>query len=352
MLVARELVASGCSVTLLDRSKFGQEASWAGGGIISPLYPWRYADAVTVLARWAQSFYPSLQANLLAETGIDVELVASGLLMLDADDAETAKRWAIANETPMEDLLAAELRIREPHLGPDFKHGLWMPRIANIRNPRLLKALVIGLLEQSRVSLNSHCEVQGFRVANAHIESVRAIVNGETREFGADRFIVCAGAWSRALLRESDPGVEVAPVKGQMLLFRLQQPLTRSILLTAGRYVIPRQDGHLLVGSTLEHCGFDKQATAQAREVLLKSARELLPALKENEPIAQWSGLRPGTQHGIPYIGRSRLWENLYVNTGQYRNGLVLAPASARLLVDILLERTPIVDPRPYALPA
>lgn len=122
----------------------------------------------------------------------------------------------------------------------------------------------------------------------------------------------------------------------------------QSIILTDGRYLIPRRDGHLLVGSTLEYRGFDKQPSAGAAQSLQQSARQMLPALASQRPIAQWAGLRPGSGDGIPFIGRIRDYDNLYVNAGQFRNGLVLAPASAELMKNLLLGEEPIVDAAPY----
>lgn len=349
LLVARELAHTGATIALLERGEFGREASWAGGGIISPLYPWRYSPPVTALSRWAQDYYPALHAQLLEETGIDVELIRSGLLMLDAGDAEAALTWARVNGAEMDALEASALYTQERNLGPGFRQGLWMPRVANVRNPRLLKALVEALQRQPHIALHSHCEVLGFTRSGARVSGVKVRRAGETAEFAAKTFVLCAGAWSSGLLPATDAAVTVTPVKGQMLLYKSGKPLTRSILLTEGRYVIPRLDGHLLVGSTLEHSGFDKSTSQEGRSSLLDSAHRLLPALRDYTPIGHWAGLRPGTQDGIPFIGRSRSLDNLFVNTGQYRNGLVLAPASARLLVDLILGRSPIVDPEPYA---
>jgi glycine oxidase len=142
--------------------------------------------------------------------------------------------------------------------------------------------------------------------------------------------------------------IDVRPVKGQMLLFKFERQIIESMLLTRGKYLIPRIDGHLLAGSTLEYQDFDKSTTDDARQELLQSAVALLPELGNYRPVAQWAGLRPAAPEGLPYIGSLPPMENLYINAGQYRNGLVLAPASARLLADCLLHREPILDPSPY----
>jgi len=133
-----------------------------------------------------------------------------------------------------------------------------------------------------------------------------------------------------------------------MLLLKPSKPVIASIVLSSGRYLIPRRDGHLLVGSTLEYTGFDKSTSAEAQQSLYASAIALVPALRNAPVIAHWAGLRPGAAQGIPFIGRLPRMRNLSGNAGQFRNGLVLAPASAGLQADLLLGRPPRVNPLPY----
>lgn len=348
LLLARELAGSGARVTVLERGISGREASWAGGGIVSPLYPWRYGPAVTALATWAQDFYPALARELRRATGIDPELDASGLLMLDPDDAEIALGWAATNKRRIEPVDREFIYRHEPSLARGFARGLWMPQVANIRNPRLATALVADLRRSGRVNLREHSPLLGFRVEGGKV--LAAVVGTPTasEQLTADRYIICTGAWSGELASQLGVRLPVVPVKGQMLLYRFPRAPVRSIILSGGRYAIPRRDGHLLVGSTLEYCGFDKTTSAEALAVLQGAGAAMLPELRSATVVAQWAGLRPGAPDGIPYIGRMPGHENLFVNAGQFRNGLVLAPASARLLADLLLSRAPIVDARPY----
>ena len=141
----------------------------------------------------------------------------------------------------------------------------------------------------------------------------------------------------------------MVPVKGQMILYKCAADFLPRMVLAKGRYAIPRRDGHILIGSTLEHSGFDKTPTDEALESLRASAAELLPELADMQPVAHWAGLRPGSPEGIPYIGPVPGFDGLWLNTGHYRNGLVLAPASCRLLADLMSGREPIIDPVPYA---
>jgi glycine oxidase len=145
---------------------------------------------------------------------------------------------------------------------------------------------------------------------------------------------------------------DVHPVRGQMLLFKTKPGLIKRMVLEENRYVIPRRDGRVLFGSTIEEAGFDKSTTEQARTELSAIARERFPVLKDYPIEHHWAGLRPGSPAGVPYICRHPELENLYINAGHFRNGVVLGPASARLAADLIIGRKPVVDPVPYGLTA
>lgn len=348
LLLARQLAADGATVTVLEQGVCFGEASWAGGGIVSPLYPWRYSSAVSALAFQAQLAYPRLVEELLAETGLDAELEHTGLLMLDADDETDALSWAGETGKNVQSVSSQFIRAREPGLSRSFTRGLWMPEIANVRNPRLGQALLKSLHNNPHVQILEQTSVVSLTGDGTRILRADILRKGRQESLTAGAFVVTAGAWSGNLLAGLGIELPVVPVKGQMLLFRPERRLINTMVLTAGRYIIPRRDNHLLVGSTLEHTAFDKSTTEEALTSLHDSAVALLPELAKYPVTQQWAGLRPGAPQGIPFIGRAGKWENLYVNAGHYRNGLVLAPASAKLLADILLGRRPDIDPRPY----
>lgn len=354
LLLARELSQAGASVCVIDKGAAGREASWAGGGIVSPLYPWRYSDAVTALANYAQSAYPALAAELLAETAIDPQLSPSGLLMLDADDHEQALAWANQHQRPMQALQPAAIYEREPLIAAGATQALWMPNVANIRNPRLLKALKASVLAQPLARIVEHCEVVAIHAAAGKVSGIEVVLDGKNTRLHAAQYVVTAGAWSGNLLSTlthtpaAEVQLKISPVKGQMLLYQTRSKLLTSIVLSKGRYLIPRAGNLVLAGSTLEHNGFDKTVDEQAKTSLAQSAVGILPALADAEIVGHWAGLRPGAPAGVPYIGRLPGYTNLCINAGHYRNGLVLAPAAARLTADILLGRTPVIDPAPY----
>ena len=345
LLTARALSESGAKVTLIERNKLGQESSWAGGGILSPLYPWKYPKAVNDLATWSQAHYRTLVDQLLEDTGIDVEWTQSGLLILDADQREVALRWAKGRPAVLQTVDAAEIQALEPALQKDHGDGLWMPEVAQVRNPILVEALRKDLgLRGVRIAEDT--EVTHLLTKRGRILGVRT----EYNEVMADQVIIACGAWSATLLKDLGQEVPVVPVRGQMILFRARPGQLQRIILSAGHYVIPRRDGRVLVGSTMEEVGFEKDVTDEARDDLARVAFSLVPALAKAPIERHWAGLRPGSPDGVPFIGAHPNIEGLYINAGHFRNGVVMAPASAQLLADIVQQRPAVVDPTPFAV--
>ncbi len=345
LLSAYSLACRGVAVTLLERQALGRESSWAGGGIVSPLYPWRYSPAVTALARWSQAFYPQLGERLLALTGTDPEVYVTGLYWLDLEDEPEALAWGQSEQQPLQAVSLASVRQAVPALGPGFQRALYLPEVANVRNPRLVKALAQALRQMPNVDIREHCGVDGFVLEGGRVCGVQSSL-GEIR---GDRVVVAAGAWSGELLKPLGVALPVEPVKGQMLLYRCAEDFLSHMVLAKGRYAIPRRDGHVLVGSTLEYAGFDKTPTEQALASLQASAQELLPALAAAPLVGHWAGLRPSSPSGVPFIGPVAEYPGLWLNCGHFRNGLVLAPASCQLLADLLLDQAPSLDPGPYS---
>ena len=345
-LTALNLVQEGWKVTLIERGSTGREASWAGGGIVSPLYPWRYNEAISALAGWSQGFYPALGAMLASATGIDPEVIPCGLMWLDHEERQEALAWAAAHGSSLESRDAAFVYGRVPQLAPGYKGALWHETLANVRNPRLMAALKLWLKQQPSFSLLENTDVTGLLEHNGRVVGVRH-AHGE---LSAGAVVLAAGAWSGDWLKPLGLTLPVAPVKGEMLLYKREPGWLSTMVLFKGRYAIPRRDGHILVGSTLEHAGYNKEATGAALESLRDSAIQMLPDLTEEQPVAHWAGLRPGSPEGVPYIGEMPGRPGLWVNAGHYRNGLVLAPGSSRLLADLMTGGRPAIDPLPYAL--
>ena len=345
LLTARALQHAGLDVLLIERGKLGGESSWAGGGIISPLYPWRYADSVNVLAEQSKRLYPELAAQLQADSGVDCELLTSGALYTDTGEFAAARIWADKWQQKLELIGDRQTLIQiEPALHTAIERAIWMPDIHQIRNPKLLQALRVSLLKRGLTCIED-TEVEEILHSAGKVTGVRTA----QQNFLAKKVIVASGAWS-ARVMQGLATVAVEPVKGQMLMFKGEPEQIRSIVLSQQHYIIPRRDGHVLAGSTLEKTGFEKQITDAAMQTLRADAATLVPLLSDMPIERQWAGLRPGTLNGIPYICEHSEIASLYIHAGHYRNGIVLGPASAQLLSEIVLGEKTFCDASAYSM--
>ncbi len=320
---ALALLQSGYRVTLIERGTVGQEASWAGGGIMSPLCSWDYSEAVTRLTQRSMSMLPGAAAILHATTGIDPEYQRSGMLILPPFQNELAAQWCATHQVESQHVALQD------YLPGLTGNGLLLPDIAQVRNPRLLRALRKSVEMLGGEILEQH-EAQQFEIAANEIAGLQTSQGKLT----ADGYIVAAGAWSKTLLGEHALNLDIRPIRGQILLFKFDAPPFSQILLQDSLYLIPRRDGHVLVGSTLEDVGFDKSTTSEARESLLQRVHALFPDWKNHPPIQHWAGLRPGSKDNIPTIGRHPQLAKLYANCGHFRYGVTMSLACAELLLN------------------
>ncbi len=346
LLTAREFFKAGATVTVIDKNLLGQEASWAGGGILLPIYPWRQAEAITRLAIQSLHLYPVLAEQLIAETHLDPEWYPCGLLITKNPDITAAVDWLKTNNIAFQ--TADADFFNDLVTAPD--NPLWLPEIAQARNPRMVKSLKQDLINKG-VPLIEHCEVTGITLDKNRITAI----NTTKGQFAVNQVVISAGAWTGQLYQRLFPGIastapKIAPVKGQMLLFDARPETLRMMVLDGDQYLIPRRDGKILAGSTVEQDDFNKTITMAARDQLAEFALNLLPALKNAPLIHHWAGLRPGTEQGVPYIDKHPEITNLSINAGHFRNGLVMGPASAQLIVDLVLGRPTAVAPEPYQL--
>ena len=360
LATARELLRLGAKVTVLERTCGARGASWAGAGILSPLLPWDYSEPVTQLTQLSNRLFPGFIEALRRETGVDPEYQASGILVLPASSGEVdgarGEEPRDARNRAAEAWCARHAfrtgRVRSHEIAPALARdeaALWLPEVCQVRNPRLLQALVTAV-ELSGGTIIEHAEVTRWKIAQGRVESI-----GTSRgdKYSAANYVVTAGAWSRQLLREYALKLDIWPVRGQILLFKAQPDLLRTIVLQGqdNFYLVPRQDGHILAGSTLEETGFDKRTTARAQKLLLAKARALLPALTEETLAAHWAGLRPGSPDNIPIIDSHPAINNLYLNSGHYRYGVTMAPGSAHLLSNMILKKSQPLNVAPYHWP-
>jgi glycine oxidase len=340
--IARELARAGAKVVVVERGEIGREASWAAGGILTPVHLAEYPGPLAGLCRASASLYPSLVEDLRRETSIDIEYRVSGMLMLarnneDRRAIETLATWKRERGQPVEPVESP--RDLEPVLASALRGGLLLPDVAQVRNNRVAPALAESA-RKSGVEVRATCEVTGFTRVPGRITGVKT-----TRgDILADETVIAAGAWSTDLLGTIGIHIDVHPVRGQMVLLESPPELVKRIMLWSDRYIVPRVDGRLVVGSTIEDVGFDKRVTASGIASILSSALEVAPELARLPVLQTWAGLRPATADRLPYLGRPPELAGLVLATGHFRNGILLAPITARLTADVIAGRSPSID--------
>jgi glycine oxidase len=346
--LAWELSRRSWRVTLLEKHQVGQAASWAGAGILpaanfaTALHPFEKLRGLShaLHAQWAQQLH--------AITGIDNGYRRSGGLYLARTPGETAAllgwRDTLSEEQiDVARLSPAELARDEPALADAVNSGairaaLRVPDECQVRNPRHVAALREACI-QAGVTLREQTEVLSFHSVGERVTSAETT----TGRVSGDTWVITTGAWTSLVTRPLRADIAVLPVRGQILLFRCDRPPLRHIINEGSRYLVPRDDGHVLVGATEEEAGFDLSTTAEAAEELRAFAFALVPALREAELLRQWSGLRPASFDGLPYLGRLVPLANAYVAAGHFRSGLHLSPGTAVVLADLLAGITPAV---------
>lgn len=348
--VAYALAREGVSVALIDKREFGREASWAGAGLIPPCSDRLPSSALDLFRFQSASLYPVWSERLLADTGIDNGFRQTGgvdVAWTDKEDQSLSETAAKLRNCGIEfNRLSRDAGLAiEPALNPELRAVFYLPGRSQIRNPWHLTALQAALtLRGGRLYPNE--AVVGFDEKNGKITAVRT----EQECVSCDTVIITAGAWSEGVLGRIGVRVLTPPVKGQMILFKTARHMLRRIVEHGKKYLVPREDGRILMGATEEHSGFDTSTTTNGLHGLFDEAIRLVPALAHATIERTWAGLRPGSFDGRPYIGRVPSYSNLLVATGHGRAGLQLAPATAEGITDMIMERRGRIDLNPFRI--
>jgi glycine oxidase len=326
------LARRGADVTVFDKGAAGREASWAAAGMLAPQVEaepgeeWFLQFLLKSRALW-QGFAEELEAA----SGIAVDYRGEGTLVvaLDHDDAERLRfqyDFQCHLGLDLKWLSGREARALEPHLSPSVVAGVYSQLDHQVDNRKVMAALTRAF-GAAGGTLREHAAVEAIRIEDGRVKGLRL----EAGSFEAEQVVVAAGAWSRGI--EGLPEAArppVRPVKGQMLALRMEKdaPLLRHVVWGPAIYLIPRRDGTLLLGATVEEMGFDTGLTAGGQLDLLRAAWETLPGIYDLPVIETWAGLRPGSRDDAPILGPSGV-KGLTLATGHHRNGILLAPITA-----------------------
>jgi len=347
-------LAGRADVTIFDRGKAGGGASDAAAGMLAACCEAEPGEeALVALGRESQARWPAFAAELFQACGVDVDLRQEGTLVLalTADDqAEIGHRLEFQRQLdlPLEWLSAAQTRAREPRLAGKIAGALFSPQDHQVDNRKLTKALRIAA-EGAGVKILEHRPVKEIVVQGGRAKGVK-LDDGTIA--AADTLVLAAGAWSRGIGGlPPDRRPPVRPVKGQMLALRMDPsaPLLSHVLWAPGAYLVPRRDGRLIIGATVEEKGFDELITAGGLLTLLEAAWRAVPAVEELPVEEIWVGHRPGSRDDAPILGPGPL-EGLFYATGHYRNGILLAPVTADAMARLILDEVAEPAIKPFGL--
>lgn len=334
-------------ILIIDKGAPGREASWAGGGILSPIHPHKYPKPLAALCARSATLYPDFIASLEELAGFSTEFRSTGILRLgmDSSDLTEIRDFHSKHGTEFQVLDNNGARAIEPALSTEFSTVLYEAKINQVRNPRLLKALIAACARLG-VDIRSDDPVERLLTTGSTISGVQTTRGA----FHSKETVLAAGAWSGRLMERSlQRTLKVVPIHGEMLRIETFPPLIKTILIHDGHYLIPRADGQVIIGSTLHDWGFDKKVCLDSIQTLLAAALQIAPSLAHCEWKQAWAGLRPASPDRLPYLGRPEGLEGLTIATGHYRNGLLLGPASAEAVTSTILGKESTLDLSPYS---
>jgi glycine oxidase len=346
--IAYHLASAGVSVTLFERKEVAGEASGAAAGMLAPLSESPRPGPFVELCLASLSLFPALADALREETGIDIEYVPSGILRValsEDEERELRQRleWQRSLGLPLEWVDGEALRRLEPRLAP-ARGALYSPQEHQVSAGRLTQALAQAAARRGAV-LHQGVAVTGLLTNGRRATGVRT----PSGKVSGGQVVLAAGPWTGAFARRLGVPLPVRPVRGQMLaLADFALPL-RHIVWGEAAYLVPKANGFLFVGATVEDVGFRSTTTVRGQRGLERGARGLVPSLAHGEVASSWAALRPGSPDGLPILGPVPGWDGLSVASGHYRNGILLAPITGRLMAQLLTEGKTEVSLAPFS---
>jgi glycine oxidase len=340
--IALELARAGVRVAVFDQGEPGREASWAGAGILSPAPENPATIPLVPLGKASMALYPEFVARVEEISGQQVGFRAKGTLeALFSQDAARELSTHIALHhgwgLKAEAISAEDARELEPALSPELQAAVLRPDEASVDNRALAQA-VLDAARKSGAEVFAHREVQGIWRDKKHCAGLLL----ENEKVSAKWTIIAAGSFS-AGITGVNTYAPVRPAKGQMVSLRCERVKVERVLWSDKIYLVPRNDGRILAGATVEYAGFDKKVTAGALEKLLSGAIELAPDLAHARVEETWAGLRPDSPDHLPILGPADI-DGLLIATGHFRSGILLTPITARLIREWVTEQRVSVD--------
>jgi glycine oxidase len=347
--VALRLCQRGIGVTVIERGIPGAEASSAAAGILGPQMEAEGPGPLLELGLKSRALYPALAAELRELTSIDVGFDRSGVLAVAFDEAGEAalssrRAWQLARGLRVDSLSGEAARALEPALGPAVRAALSFNDDAQVVARDLARAFSQAAAGAGARFLTGRY-VRRVLVDNGAVTGVE--LDGDVLPAGT--VVVAAGSWSGLVEGAGVPPAVVRPARGQLVSIETRPPLFRHVVSAPGGYLVPRRDGTVLAGSTLEMAGFRKEVTVGGLAAILTMARTVIPALADAPVTGSWSNFRPFTEDHLPVLGATAV-RGLVLATGHFRNGILLAPITAHAIADLIATGKAPIDLAPFAI--
>ena len=355
--VAWRLAAEGVVTTVLERGRVGQEASWAAAGMIAPQAEADGPGPFFDFCMKARDAFETIVDRLVRDSGVDPEYDRAGILYVALDEAEREQlerraKWQRAAGAPVEELTGAEARRVEPMLSPETVYAIHMPTNRRADNRKLTQAYAAAarkagaeFVEGARVEALA---IRGGRAtgdvqASGVVEAIGVVMDdGSTRE--ADIVINAAGSWAGEVRGLEADRVKLHPVRGQIVCFEMAPGTIGPALFSLRGYLVPRRDGRLLAGSTMEEAGYNKVVTLAGLEKIARGAVAIAPALGAAPFRQAWAGLRPATRDLLPVLGFSPSVRNVLWAAGHFRSGILLSAITGEIIADLVKGRRPAIE--------
>ena len=332
--IAYELAKKQVDVLVIEKAtRVGTESSWAGAGILTSHASTH--EPYPELCRASLAMYPSLASELKEKTNIDIEFIKSGTLSVYFEESEAAGLIGLAerrvNRGFTAEVLTSDQALElEPAVSNDIAGAVLFPEDGHVRNPRMVSALAKGAAQHGTQFLLGN-PVSGFVSENGRV--IGTVVNGET--IYADSFILAAGCWTGNMTTMLDVPISISPAKGQIVLLETMPQLFRRTIDGLGIYIVPRTDGKVLLGATVEYVGYDKTPTVDGVKQMIDAAVLIAPKLAQSTFVQTWVGLRPYYNRG-PCLGHLPGYDNVVLASGHFKNGILLAPITGKLITELL----------------
>ena len=347
--IAWRLSREGKAVTVLERGRVGREASWAGAGMIAPQAEAQAPGPFFELCLHARDTFEATLEMLREDTDVDPEYDRVGILYIALNDLERREleqraQWQANAGGTVEELTPSAARQLEPAISPQTVYALHMPLERRVENRKLTHAFASAAMGRG-TTFHEGVTATELLIKGAGITGVRT---HDGRVFEADAVVNAAGAWSGGI-QGAVEDFETYPIRGQIACFETRPGHLRSSVFSLGGYLVPRRDGRILAGSTMEEAGFDKSVTLGGLAKIILAARDMLPALSELSFREAWAGLRPATRDFLPVIGPSHKMSGLFYATGHFRSGILLSALTGEIVADLIQARETSIDILPFS---